>query len=193
MNIDKACTLILNESTTMWQTDGAVMPTVFAIGRDTTVFAQPFDPKGYELPAPARVAFHSMTARAVDAQIVGQIAEVFAQTRGADEEAPCEGELADCADVDPSIKTAICVEAYDMKRDLSRLYIARLDLSEQGEPQWYVTIHHEPSDDVGMILRRVAGYKREMKDRPSMGTLVHEAFLMRWVCIEMRTKEELNL
>lgn len=186
-DLDILCKHMLDQAMNMWSLEGRVITTTWAVGKKKAVFAQPFDARGEGLPLPARLAMHTIAARAVDALYVGQIDEAYTQTRNADDPEPCVGELADCADTDPTIKTSLCVEGYHARTRDHRLYASRLDLTDDGEPQWEVTVYKHGEGVLGDMFARVAQYANDLDHKPSMGELVTRLLELHWTCVEIDT------
>jgi hypothetical protein len=130
--LDGLLTGLLDNAIELWQRDKMVSTVSWALGPKGSAFAQPFDREGWDVPMESRVGIHALVAACVDAEYIGRIDEswVKAQEKGAP--SFVHGQLQEIADFDPDVRTALCVQAYHLPTGKGYLYMASLDLREDG-------------------------------------------------------------
>lgn len=128
--------VLLQGAVAIHDRDGGVVPTSFAIGHARTIFAQPFDDSGLRMSREARIAMDALLISATGAVCLGRIDESYIQERGLDDPAPSRDELLERADVDPTIGTALTVQAMSTRSRKATVALARHRLSPEGESLW---------------------------------------------------------
>lgn len=140
---------IIEQMTTIAQDiyieQGFVVPTIFALREDAVMYAQPVDLLGATISDDARVSLHAMMAISIDATYVGRIDEMYAAERSVDEPPILRGEMAEMADSDPTIRTAVCVEAIDLRDNQRYLSVAQYGMNDYGEIEWRTSVYEEES------------------------------------------------
>lgn len=126
---------ILEEATIAYQRDGRVYQTMWAIGKKGGCFAQPTDRIGLGLSDDAKLTLHAVLAAVVDARFLGFITEA-AHTEVDEDEIPDAGEILSRESLDPSIRTAICVDALDIVDDTAARIAALHHLNDYGATYW---------------------------------------------------------
>jgi hypothetical protein len=116
----------------------------WAVGDKNSAFAQPIDRDGWDVSYEARAGLHALVAACVDARVIGRIDETWTRVMSTDETPLVHGELQEMADTDPDVKTALCVQAYDLLSGNSYLHMAHLELDEDGSDRWVRTHADEP-------------------------------------------------
>lgn len=143
-DLDILMTGLLDNAISIWQRDKMVATCSWALGAKASAFAQPFDHEGWTISLETRAGLHALVAACVDAQVIGRIDETWTKMMSPDETPLVHGELQDMADTDPDVKTALCVQAYDLLSGRSYLHMAHLDLFEDGSDHWVRTYADEP-------------------------------------------------
>jgi hypothetical protein len=155
---------MMERAISLFNEDGVVITTSWATGTERAIFAQPIDMEGCDISRETRVGLHALMAIAVDATLIGRVDETYTQERDADSPIPETGELAMLADFDPSIQTALCVEAFDIDTGTSYLKIARLSLTENGEQDWNMDTYKNVSGQLvheNIVSALLVGYADE--------------------------------
>jgi len=139
--IEQMCEGLLDEAVVMWERDGAVMTTSFAIGHARSVFAQPKNEIGLAIGNHERVELVAMLASTVGAVVVGRIDESYMAIVDAGAPPLAKGDLERMAESDPNIHTAIVVQATDTASGEALVAIAVLAVDDGGLPQWDYTVY----------------------------------------------------
>jgi len=143
-HLDILMTGLLDNAIAVWKREKMVTTISWAVGDKASAFAQPIDQEGWNVPYETRAGLHALVAACVDARVIGRIDESWTRMRDADETPLLHGELQEMADTDPDVKTALCVQAYDLLTGNSYLHMAHLDLCEDGSDRWVRTYADEP-------------------------------------------------
>lgn len=142
-DLDALMTGLLDNAIDIWRRDRCVATCSWALGEKASAFAQPFDVEGWSIPVEARIGLHALVAACVNARVIGRIDESW--TKAMPEDSPLvHGELEEMADYDPEVKTALCVQAYDLLSERSFLYMAHLELFDDGSDHWVRSYHDDP-------------------------------------------------
>ena len=136
LDLDLQMTGLLDSAIQMFKKDGAVMTCSYALGLSASAFAQPYETKGIDLAVETRVALHALIASVVNARYIGRIDESWVRLTDVGQPELVHGDLARMADYDPSVTTALCVQAYDLETEESYLYMATLSLRDDGSEYW---------------------------------------------------------
>jgi hypothetical protein len=139
--IEQMCESLLDEAVVMWERDGAVMTTSFAIGHARSVFAQPKNEVGLAISDYQRVELVAMLASTVGAVVVGRIDESYIAVVDAGAPPLAKGDLERMAETDPNINTAIVVQATDTASGEALVAVAVLTVDDNGLPQWDYSIY----------------------------------------------------
>lgn len=129
--MDDICDDLLEEAVRMWHRDGALMTTSFAIGHSRSLFAQPIREHGCTISSQMRVELESLLVSTVGAVLMGRIDESFIAYRSPDDEPLSKGDLARLAETDPSVSTAIVLQAVDTKSQTATVHVARLAIGDR--------------------------------------------------------------
>jgi hypothetical protein len=124
---------------------GYVVPTIFALTEDHVIYAQPSDLLGATISDEARISIHALIAVSMDALYVGRIDEMYAAERAQDEPPILRGEMAELAEYVPTIRTAIGVEAIDLRDDQRYLSVAQYGIDDYGHIEWRSHVYEEES------------------------------------------------
>lgn len=124
---------------------GFVVPTIFALREDAVMYAQPIDLLGATISEEARQSIHALMAISMDATYIGRIDEMYAAERSVDDPPILRGEMAENADSDPTIRTAVCVEAIDLRDNQRYLSVAQHGINDFGEVEWRTHVYEEES------------------------------------------------
>lgn len=135
---------LLDNAIAIWRRDKMVATCSWAVGDKASAFAQPFDREGWDVSYETRAGLHALVAGCVNARVIGRIDETWTKMMSTDETPLVHGELQDMADTDPDVKTALCVQAYDLLSGKSYLHMAHLDLYDDGTDRWVRTYADEP-------------------------------------------------
>ena len=133
--LDTVVGAVLDQCTARWERTNDLPPLLWAIGRERSIFAQPFDAIGLNLDRRALIGLHSVLSHHVGGVFLGRADEAFTHLRD-DTEVIDAGDLSRLADTDPTITRAICVEGLDTTTDDTRLHVARFILDDDGYPTW---------------------------------------------------------
>lgn len=144
---------LLEEAVTVWWRDGAVWPAMFAVGHARSIILSPADEEGWAIEDGDRAVLLGLAANLAGAKVIGRIDETYITERPVGEQVPEPGDLAELADTDPTIQTAIAVQALDLETDSVFVSLARLGMDDDGEPNWRVSNHEEPSGHLAEHLR----------------------------------------
>ena len=146
---------------------GFVVPTIFSLREDAVMYAQPGDLLGATISEEARQSIHALMAISMDATYIGRIDEMYAAERSVDEPPILRGEMAETADVDPTIRTAVCVEAIDLRDNQRYLCVAQHGINDFGKVEWRRHVYEEESridqDASRLSLTRAMAQADELK------------------------------
>jgi hypothetical protein len=141
-SIDEVCEGLLEEAVHMWERDGALLTTAFAIGHARSLFAQPASVEGYDISDKARVNLHALLASTSGAVVVGRIDESYMKYVDIDHPPILKGDLSILAETDPTVRTCIAVQAINASHDDHGLVmIAILEYDDEGNAQWQYQSH----------------------------------------------------
>ena len=135
---------LCDEAVRMWERDGALMTTAFAIGHSRSLFAQPLTEAGCEIGDDTRVRLQALLGASAGAVFIGRIDESYIKYQEADAPELEKGELARLADTDPSIKTALVVHTIDVASGQSYTSMAILGVDDEGEREWEFESYDNP-------------------------------------------------
>jgi hypothetical protein len=127
---------LLDSAIDLWKREGSVMTCSFALGYSAHAFAQPYEIEGVNVTMETRVALHAMIASCVNARYIGRIDETWVKMSETGEPDLVHGDLERMADYDPTISTALCVQAYDLETGDSYLHMGTLTLADDGSHRW---------------------------------------------------------
>ena len=144
---------ILTQAIELWETNGAVSSTSWAIARDRVAYATSIDHEGDQISDEQRLGLHAMMAACIDAVFIGRIDETWTRLQDGKDLPPISGELGAIADRDPTVVTALCVEALDLGDNSLHVHAARLRLNDDGSHGW------DRSTDAQVERRIVGGSK----------------------------------
>ena len=147
-SMEQMCNELLETAIQMWERDGAVITTSFAIGHSRSLFAQPVTAEGCTVDAEARVRIHARLAAAVGAVFLGRIDESFIAYRAPEDEPLRRGDLERLAETDPTIKTALVVQAMDASSHDSLVAVGILEVGDDGEPDWSYQMFDDPEGSI---------------------------------------------
>ena len=136
LDLELQMSALLDSAIQMWKQDGCVMTCSYALGYSAHAFAQPYEIDGINVALETRVALHALIAACVNARYIGRIDETWVKMSETGEPDLVHGDLERMADYDPTVSTAICVQAYDLETGDSYLHMATLTLSDDGSQQW---------------------------------------------------------
>jgi hypothetical protein len=141
-SIDEVCEGLLEEAVHMWERDGALMTTAFAIGHARSLFAQPTNEQGLEITDSGRVHLHALLASTAGAVVIGRIDESWMKYVEIDHPPILKGDLSILAETDPTVRTCIAVQALNTTGDDSGLVLlAILEYDDEGNTQWQYQAH----------------------------------------------------
>jgi hypothetical protein len=140
-SLSEVCEGLLEEAINMYERDGAVMTTTFALGHSRSAFAQPATEEGCTINDETRVRIHALLASTVGAVFIGRIDETYLAERPADEEQLLKHDLERMALTDPSIKTAIVVQAMHTKSEESLIAVASELIDDDGNTEWEFNLY----------------------------------------------------
>lgn len=147
---------------------GFVVPTIFTLREDAVMYAQPVDLLGATISEEARQSIHAMMAISMDAMYIGRIDEMYAAERSVDEPPILKGEMAENADSDPTIRTAVCVEAIDLRDNQRYLSVAQHGINDFGKIEWRSHVYEEESridqDASRLSLTRAMAQSPELRE-----------------------------
>lgn len=142
--LDGLMTGLLDNAIELWQRDKMVSTVSWALGAKGSAFAQPYDREGWDVPMESRVGIHALVAACVDAEYIGRIDESWVKAQEKGTPSLVHGQLQEMADFDPDVRTALCVQAYHLPTGKGYLYMASLDLDEDGSEHWIRTYSDDP-------------------------------------------------
>jgi hypothetical protein len=108
----------------MWERDEGLMTTSFAIGHSRSLFIQPVTEEGLRTEADDRIKMHALISSATSAVYIGRIDESYIAERPAESPPLNKGDLERLARYDPSVKTAVVVQATDTRSGDSVVSVA---------------------------------------------------------------------
>lgn len=142
--LDLLMTGLLDNAIDIWRRDKMVATCSWAVGERASAFAQPFDRDGWDVSFETRAGLHALVAACVGARVIGRIDETWTKMMATTETPLVHGQLEELADTDPEVKTALCVQAYDLLTGRSYLHMAHLELYDDGADHWVRTYADEP-------------------------------------------------
>lgn len=140
-SLHEVCEGLLEEAVYMHGRDGAVMTTSFALGHSRSAFAQPTTEEGCTIDNETRVRIHAMLASTVGAVFIGRIDETYLAERPIHEEPLLKNDLERMAAVDPTIKTAVVVQAMDIKTEQSLIAVGVQLIEDTGDTRWELNMY----------------------------------------------------
>ena len=154
MTLERTCENFCKTATDQWKIEGAIIPTLWAIGRGRIIFAQPKKAEAWQ-DIPQQMAIHALLRSIVKATTIGMIAEAWVRQQEPDKPMPKKGDLERVADFDPDVRTAIIVHGWDIGAARSHSHMARLDLDNEGSPMWefdcYDSAHGRIPEQLQMV------------------------------------------
>ena len=156
--------VMMDRALSIFKDHGFVITTSWASGPERIVFGQPIDEDGLTITTETRIGLHALMAITVSATLIGRVDETYTQERDASDPPVEKGELNLLADFDPSIQTAICVEAFDIDTATSYLKIARLTLDDDGRDRWDMDTYQNVTGQLvheNMVSALLAAYSKE--------------------------------
>ena len=135
MSLERTCANFCMTAADQWKIDGAIIPTLWAIGDKRIIFAQPKNSDAWQNDN-EQMAVHALMRSIVCADLIGVIAEAWVRQQEPNNPVPKKGDLEAIADTDPNVRTAIIVHGWDVKAKRSHSHMARLDLDTEGVPMW---------------------------------------------------------
>ena len=183
--LDSLMTDLLDNAIALWRRDKMVATVSWALGSRGTAFAQPYDREGWDVSMEARVGLHAMVAACVDAEYIGRIDESWVKAQGKDAPPLVHGQLQELADYDPEVKTALCVQAYHLPTGRGYLYMASLELFEDGSDHWVRTYSDDPDGRLVTGSELTARVIPILNDGPELTPDVVEQFLnaLHWTVV----------
>lgn len=174
--LDTTCEAFSSLATFLWERDHFVIPTIWAVGEERSVFAQPHSQASLDDMA-SRVALHALMVAACNGHTLGSISEVWVKEQHEDEPVPAKGTFGELSERDPSIHTAIIVHGATADASDERLVLARLVLADDGSTTWdrdshgsvngvqheaiaavcRMLVNREPTRVRYSVLKRIAG------------------------------------
>jgi hypothetical protein len=164
--------------------DGAVTPTTFAIGHARSIFAQPYDEDGYELRSEARTAMDALLISATGAICLGRIDESYIQERLITDPKPDFDELADRAETDPTIGTALTVQVINTRTRETTVALARLYLDDEGHPVWDRSLHDLVEGEAVVLSVEACAMAAGIKNPITNSQLKEELLAIGWSMID---------
>lgn len=145
-------TVLRDQAKSIWQDDHYVATTSFVIGKEIAMFAQPMNQEAAMISPAVRAGLHAMMVVASDALVIGQIDESWCKEVSDEEDIINRKErLADRADTDPTIRTALTVLAMSVATGDCAVGISSLSVDDWGNPAWTDHIEEGPQ---GMIVEQ---------------------------------------
>ena len=138
--LDQIMLSLLGAAQVTYEKEKACNTCAWAIGEDRRAFAQPGDSEGQNQSEENKAAIHALIAASVEARWIGRIDEVWVGEMDALSDSPRRGELEEKAKYDPSIRTALTIQAYDIVTDESYVYVSLLGLDEDGRETWHSSL-----------------------------------------------------
>jgi hypothetical protein len=187
--LDMVLGSVLDQCTRHWEKHNRLPPLLWAIGRNESIFAQPFDDTGVELDRDAMIGLHAVMAQHVAAVFLGRADEAFTQLRDRTEIVSA-GDLIEAADTDPTIHRAICTEGLNCETGDSRLHVARFVLDDYGAPSW-ATSEGEADGELSEWNRRACVASSLLNSNMTRNELVNFAFSVHWSVVVSPTTYQL--
>lgn len=183
--LDILMTDLLDNAIALWKRDKMVATVSWAFGPRKSAFAQPYDREGWDVSMEARVGLHAMVAACVDAEYIGRIDETWVKAQEKGTPPLVHGELQQMADYDPEVKTALCVQAYHLPTGRGYLYMASLELFEDGSDHWVRTYSDDPDGRIVTGSELTARVIPVLNDGPPLTPDVVEQFLnaLHWTVV----------
>jgi hypothetical protein len=176
---------LLDNAIELWKRDKMVATVSWAFGPRLSAFAQPYDREGWDVSLEARVGLHAMVAACVEAEYIGRIDESWVKAQDNGSTPIVHGELQQMADYDPDVKTAICVQSYHLPTGRGYLYMASLELHEDGSEKWTRTYCDDPEGRIVTGSELTARVIPIFNDGPDLTPDVVEEFLnaLHWTVV----------
>jgi len=189
--LDSLMNGLLDNAIQLWQRDKTVSTVSWAIGSGGSAFAQPFDREGWDVSIESRVGIHALVAACVDAEYIGRIDESWVKAQEKESPSLVHGQLERMADFDPDVRTALCVQAYHLPTGRGYLYMASLDLTEDGSENWVRTYCDDPEGRIVDGSEMTARVIPILNDGPPLTPEVVEAFLnaLHWTVVVVGDEE----
>lgn len=144
----EVCDGLLEEACIMWERDGALLTTSFAMGHSRALFAQPMNQDGCEIDNATRTRIQALLAASTGAIYIGRIDESFIAERPASATPYKKGDLERLAESDPSIRTAIVVQATDTRSGECLVFVAISVVDDDGEHDWELGVFDEAEGQI---------------------------------------------
>lgn len=177
--------LLMDDAVRIWERDGVLQSTSWAMGESMAGFATSYDMEGAHISDYNRIGLHAMLAACVEARYIGRIDESWARMQDASIPVPVSGELGALADTDPTIGTAICVQAYDLVEANAYVALARMTLDDEGAIAWNRATFEEPEGRlIGASLMTADIIPRVLSHgRPGVEELQHLMESLHWTMV----------
>lgn len=180
LSIHEICEDLIEDSVYLWEQEGALLPTIFALGYSRSLFAQPMNQKGFTIDNATKVRLHALMAANVGSVYIGRIDETFYAERLVTEAPLNPKELEQLAKHDPTIRTAIMVQAMDMKAEKAVIHLAVASVNDDGETNWELIDYEQP---VGLSVdegRAVVAFTQLLTQPITDAELVDELYEHGW-------------
>jgi hypothetical protein len=141
--LDVVLSDLARQATEVFERDGRIPGTMWALGEDLAIFARPSGPDANDLTPGALAALHRVIADHVKAVFFGRIDETYTkEMKEGDPTLDTPGDLARIADSDPEVHTAIVVEGAMLNSEPGQLVIRVLTVDDEGRAVW-TEAHHD--------------------------------------------------
>lgn len=178
--LEQVCETYLQTATEQWHIEGAIIPTLWAIGTDRLIVAQPKNSDAWN-DEKHRMGIHALMRSMVRATMIGVIAECWVRQSDIDNFVPKKGHLQTIADRDPSVRTGIIVTGWDVMNAKPRIHMARLDLDNEGSPYWEYDSYDDGQGDTPTRLKFIAEHTLH---EVVLGTDTTASVLQDWFMME---------
>ena len=132
----------------MWERDGGLLTTSFAIGHARSLFAQPTNEEGCSISETTRVHLQALLASTSGAVVIGRIDESYMKYVDADHPPLNKGDLGKLSETDPTVRTCIAVSGINTSYDYCGIVLlAILEYDDEGNTQWQYQTHTNPQGD----------------------------------------------
>lgn len=183
--VDEVLFGLAEEAIRIWGIQGEVTPASFVIGHSRSIFAQAYNDEGLALPQDARTAMDALLINACSAVYLGRIDESWLKIRSIADPPMTMEQLSFDAMNDPSVVTAIVVQAINTKTRDSSVLIAKQTIDDDDdEIAWEFDYFTNPEGDSVIMAVEACGMAAGITNPISDAELKEELLQIGWAMMD---------
>lgn len=138
---------LCEEAVYMWEKEGFLLTTAFAMGHSRALFAQPRLEDVPDIDIDTRIRIQALLGASTGAVFIGRIDQSYLKYQEPDAPRPNADDLYLMSLNDPSVRRAIAVHGTDVASGHSYVSMAVLGVDDDGEPEWEYESYDNPEGD----------------------------------------------